>query len=289
MRRAFIIFIILIAATFGVFFGFILNRNSMPIPVESRVCISCLGPDFGGAIMLSTPDNVLTIIDPGPEETANMVVKYVRAVHAKSIDVVVTNPTPARCGALPAILDAFSIRRIIHGEKPISSFSLRHVMSQKTECDFRDVVVGSGDEIDASSNVKIQILGPPKGLMPYEKPSSDNNALVLRIVYKERSFLIASDIGPEGEACLVKQGCDIESDGFILARYAQYGSNSLELLSTVRPAYLIVPCNSWQIRPNPGILKKIDKKNSGAVVYRTDKDGTIHVFTDGHRILVQAH
>lgn len=287
MRKSFIIATILIAVALGIIFGYILNRNSMPIPAESRVCISCLGPDFGGAIMLSAPDNVLTIIDPGPEETADMVVKYARAIHPKIIDVVITNPTPARCGALPAILDAFSIRRIIHGEKPVSSYALRKVLSQKTECDFRDVAVGGGDEIDASGYVKIQVLGPPRGLLPYETPSSDNNALVLRIVCGERSFLAASDIGPAGEAYLVKKGCVVESDMFVVARYAQYGSNSLELLSTIRPIYLVVPCNSWQTKPSPTILKKIDKKYSGAYVYRTDNDGIIHMFTDGHRIVVQ--
>jgi competence protein ComEC len=71
----------------------------------------------------------------------------------------------------------------------------------------------------------------------------------------------------------------------VVPRHARFGGTSLELLSRARPEICVVMAGRDD-RPSRTVLRRIDPAKTGAALYRTDRDGTIEIVTNGRAIAV---
>lgn len=291
MRKTVLIIVILLPAVAGTFFAIYLkNREASQRPQGPVVSVTFLDTQHGAGVIVKTPEGKFAVIDPGPADNAQDLINHLRWMGAKTIDVIITNPTRARVGALADLLESFSVRRIMHGpglpDNKTWLDAIRDVESRQV----RDQVVKGGDNIAISRSTSLAVLSPPAGLVPGVGRDSDDNSLVLQVRFGDMRILLGSDIREAAEAYLISQNSgSLESDIMLLARAGRADSNSLEFISRVRPAYCIVSCGSHLGSPSPTVLRRIDRKNSGAYLYRTDKDGTIEIASDGCRISVDTH
>jgi beta-lactamase superfamily II metal-dependent hydrolase len=96
-----------------------------------------------------------------------------------------------------------------------------------------------------------------------------------------------SDANAEDEGYLIRSGQDLASDVLVIGRNGRLGRTSLELLFAVKPRHCIVLAGSGANRPSRGLLERIDGKNTGANVYRTDIHGIIKMISDGNVVTVE--
>lgn len=286
MRKFVLILIILAAAAAGIYIGYVksLNRNSIPNgPVLN---VSFLDDRLGCAVLIKTPEGKWTLIDPGSSATSDELSRYLHDSGIESFGVIITNPYRDHCGALPALLESFKVTSLVYSGKLCRSHEWTDALKEIEKRGIASRIVVGGDTLQLSKSIQVSILGPAPGLTEGEPTSSDNNCMVVQISYGLKRILLASDIKTEAEAYLIKSVPNLDSDVLMLARNGGYGSNSLELMSQVKPAVCVISCGGRFGRPSPSVLKRIDTKNSGADIYRTDKDGTIDIITDGHKIIV---
>lgn len=284
MRKFFPVAMIILALVIGGYLGYI-NENKSQLPSGPSLSVIFLNERLGNGIVVKTPEGKITVIDPGAQRTASMLSKYLRAINAKSLSLILSNPSSKHIGAVSELLNDFPIDRIMFGESTQESSSWNGTREIVRNKNIGQVVLSAGDNLKLSKSTNLEILSPPKGLLKGIDYSSDNNSLIIRMSYRGKRFLLTSDIRTQAEAHLIQSRIDSSSDVLVVPNHGQRGSTSLELLSVVRPEYCVIISNDL-IRPSSSILRRLDPKNTGAQLYRTDKDGIIEIVTNGQKTIV---
>ena len=279
--------IILVAAVIAA--GFYIGRARFVRevkPVGPVLTIACLDATLGNAIVVKTPENYFMVVDPGPANTAGALVRYLEDAGAKSLVILLSKSSSDHTGAISSLLDSFTVSKIIHGEYKAKSSLVRRTLTSVIGKGAIERISSAGDVFNISPTTKLEVLSPPKGLLKKTGGHSDNNSLVTRIHFGGKRFLLASDIRLEAEANLIQSGVDLRSSVLVVPRHGRYGGTSLELLSVVRPEAYVVLLDRSSNRASRAVLERIDTRNTGAAVYRTDLDGNIEMITDGRSIKV---
>jgi competence protein ComEC len=256
-------------------------------PTGPVLTITFLDAKTGGGIVVQTPDNELAVIDPGPESTASDLASYLEDQGAQSITAIVTSPSPERAGALKALLESFKIKRLVRGEMDSHSRLWTDTIEQARSRGVPELVLSAGDSIGVSRKVRLGVLSPPRGLIKQTDAGSPSNSLVARISFGNVRLLLCSDAGTQTEGHLISSKADMQSDALVVGRHGGSEATSLEFISFVRPRYFIVTAGGRLGRPSRAVLSRIDARNTGAEVYRTDREGRIALITDGRTIAVE--
>lgn len=108
--------------------------------------------------------------------------------------------------------------------------------------------------------------------------NDDSNAASLSVIFRTEklSVLATGDMNTEAEACLTRRYNISNMDVFIAGHHGSKYSTGENLLRSAKPEIVIISVgkNSYG-HPARRILKRLEA--IGAVVYRTDKDGTITI------------
>jgi competence protein ComEC len=136
--------------------------------------------------------------------------------------------------------------------------------------------------------VKVTFLNPPgtEGLqrMRRNRMWVNNSSLVVRLQFKNVSFLLPGDIGQEVEYRIMREGYSLKSDLLKIPHHGSASSSSPDFLERVNPAYAVLTVGERNIGhlPNPEVMKRY--RLMGSKIFRTDRDGAITVTTDGEQI-----
>lgn len=286
MRKVFTVAIILLSLLLGVYLGY--NHNNRQVmPEGSSLSVSFLTRNLGNAIIIKTPEGKTIVIDPGSRRTESDLIKYLRSIHAKSIAVMITNAASTHTGSVQDLIDDYPVTTILRGENTNKSKIWVDIQDHVKEKSIPQIMLSGGDTVKLSQSTSIEVLSPPKGLLKNIDYSTDNNSLIIRMSYRGKRFLITSDIRTQAESALIQSGVDSSSDFLVVPHHGLRGSASLELLSVVRPEYCII--QSGNSRPNSSVLRRLDPRNTGAALYRTDEDGIIEILTNGHTTVVNTN
>jgi competence protein ComEC len=128
-----------------------------------------------------------------------------------------------------------------------------------------------------AGNVKIEFLNHSKTSF-----DTNDNSLVMKISYGERSFLFSGDIGEKAEKTIASGA--IEADVLKAPHHGSKYSSSAGFLSAVRPSVVVVSAgrlNSFGF-PHAEALERYEA--AGAEVMRTDTMGAVIIETDGNSL-----
>jgi competence protein ComEC len=123
--------------------------------------------------------------------------------------------------------------------------------------------------------------------LPDHDPSADapnNDSLVLRVSYGQRSFLFTGDIERRVERQLAESGALAPTDVLKAAHHGSKTSSTEPFLDRVRPAFAVISLgfeNQFRF-PNREVLDRLGHVH--ATVLRTDRDGLVSILSDGRRI-----
>ncbi len=129
--------------------------------------------------------------------------------------------------------------------------------------------------------VAVEILSPSVETVQL---SENNNSLVLRITFGERSFLFTGDIEKETEEVLLKDPASLKCDLIKVPHHGSRSSSSEKFVEASGAKTAVIPVGRDSIfgHPHPEITGRWTL--SGAIVMTTGGNGTITVITDGHNI-----
>lgn len=288
MRKVLPIILVLVVLC-GAFYAWRTRQARAKIGPEGPVLtVTFLEAKLGGGVVVHTPDGALAIIDPGPESTGKELASYLEDQNARDATVVLTNPSAQRTGALQSLLESLVVKRIIRGEMDTGAGALGSALDDARGRSIPELVLSASDGVGLSKKARIEVLSPPKGLIKDTDRGSESNSLVATITFGRIRFLLASDADIATEGHLIKSGADLTSDVLAVGRHGDDRATSLEFVSFVRPRYLVVSSGGALGRPNRAVLSRIGTRNTGAEVYRTDREGRVAVITDGRTIAVES-
>lgn len=145
-------------------------------------------------------------------------------------------------------------------------------------------MVGAGDVIKVGGAL-IDVVWP-RPVQSARSLSRNNDSLVLRVRFGEKSFLFTGDIEKEAEAALVKTKIGLNADVLKVPHHGSKTSSTEQFVAAARPALAIISVGRHSIfgHPHKEVVERW--KASGAQVMTAGEKGTISVVTDGRNLNV---
>jgi competence protein ComEC len=194
--------------------------------------------------------------------------------------VAITHGHSDHIGGMIAVLRNFQPKELWVGLLPPSQ-ALENVIATAQALGIKIVRHWEGDEFDLGG-ATVHVLFPPSDLVPGSKPEN-NDSMVLQVSYRNSSVLLEGDAQKQVE----RRVAALHHPSANLLRVGHHGSanaTTAELVASVRPEYAVISVgtgNPYGL-PRSEILARL--AGAGTRVYRTDVEGAITFYLDGHSV-----
>jgi len=220
-------------------------------------------------------------VDPGEEAVS----PYLWSRGFQKLDVVaLTHAHQDHAGGLLAILENFQVGRVWIGREVSSRALLRlEELAREQKIPIEHELRGKTIHWDG---VEGDFLWPE--IAPEEvAPSAKNNdSLVVHLQFGSRSILLPGDAEKQVEREILSENSAkaMHSDVLKIGHHGSKNSTMTEFLAAVQPRFGIISVGEDNPygHPSPELLERLE--NAGMRVFRTDRDGAVHVLTDGTRL-----
>ena len=254
---------------------------------DSLLVVSPLGKtlliDGGGAFGGFPGREEHNGIDPGEEAVS----PYLWSRGIQKLDVVaLTHAHQDHIGGLTAILENFRVGTLWIGRE-VKSRALANLEKLARERNIPIVHEMHGKPF-SWDGVEAEMLWPE--IPPQEVgPSPQNNdSLVLHMQYGERSMMLPGDAEKQVESSILADNGEpaLRADILKAGHHGSKNSTTPAFLAAMHPSVAVISAGEDNPygHPNQELLERLE--NEGVRILRTDRDGAVHVLTDGEDIEV---
>lgn len=240
---------------------------------ESKLNILFL--DVGQAdciLILNKGKSVL--IDAGNSNDGEFIVNGIKALGIKKIDYVIgTHVHEDHIGGMSYIVDSFEIGDFyLPYNTTTTTTYYKKLLTSLTEKEESILEICVGDKFNIGE-VNFEAMAVDNS----ELENTNNTSIVLEMNYGSQKYLFMGDAETEVEEARNWNDVDVLKVG----HHGSNTSTSQEFLNQVAPEISIISVgegNSYEL-PKNKIINRLEK--IGTTLYRTDKDGTIQLISDG--------
>lgn len=269
-----IIFMILAGA-------FELFQGTVAITPSEDLKVHFLDVGQGDSIFIELPTNETILIDASIKDASNKIINYLREENVSKIDYVfATHPHSDHIGGMSAVIKAFDIGQIYMPKAVTTTKTYENLLLTIKDKNLKIKTAKAGNTIIDTDDLKLVVLAPNQD--SYE--SLNNYSIVLKLTYKEKSFLFMGDAETLSEKEITG---DIQADVLKVGHHGSRTSTSQAFLNKVNPSYAVISVglNNDYKHPHQEVIDRLEKKN--IKIYRTDQNGDIMFTTDGYNIDVK--
>ena len=242
----------------------------------------------GHAVLIQTPGGAQMLVDGGPNPTRlRRAVGDALPFWDRSLDlVIVTQPKNAAISALPALLDRYDVSLAITNGQSADTDNYRALAESWQNHGIPVQAVTAGYRVQTGDGVLVEILNPQT--QPDADTDIEDAGIVIRLQYKDASFLLTPDLTEDAEESLLDAGWYVGSTVLELPTRGSDKANSERFLHATQPqaAVVAVEAGNRAGLPDAVVLERLGAVSDGPV-YRTDEHGTIEMVTDGHTLRVR--
>jgi competence protein ComEC len=134
--------------------------------------------------------------------------------------------------------------------------------------------------------VEAQLLWPeipPEEVGPSPK---NNDSLVLRLKYGDRTLMLPGDAEKQAESAVLDENSEatLRADVLKVGHHGSKNSTMPRFLAAVNPQVAVISAGEDNPygHPNPELLERLTA--AGVRILRTDREGAVHVLTDGKKL-----
>ena len=245
----------------------------------------------GDSVLIVTPGGKQVLVDGGPEaESGTRALAGPLSPRDRSLDIVVlTHLDSDHSRGLLEVLDRYRVGKVLAGVEHPSETMYGRWRDMLERRQVESLPVRSGYLVELEPGISLEVLNPPP--LPFDGAPSDqnNNAVVLRLIHDQISFLLTSDVEAEAENYLVRQSPILKSTVLKVPHHGSRTSTTAPFLQEVQPALAVIsagPDNRFG-HPHPEVVARLESTLGPRAIYRTDQDGTIEFISDGRKLWVR--
>lgn len=264
--------------------GFLLICNFIAFSIVLKLSSNDLEVVFldvgeGDSIFITTPYNYQIIIDGGPDNLlAEKIAEYMPFADRDIDLMILTHPDKDHFYGLIEILERYRVSNILWTGEEKESSQFREWLETAKKEDTNIFILNKGDNLyTPKCNFKV--------LNSYNDNSNSNdNSIVLKLVFEDNEFLFTGDISSRIEENLLD--FDLESDVLKISHHGSKYSTSSNFLKKVSPDIAVIQVgeNSYG-HPSEEVLTRL--LNFGIKVLRTDKNNDIKILSNGENLVIK--
>ena len=258
---------------------------------DGRLHVTVLDIGQGDAILIEAPDGSTALVDAGvdPDLTLRRIGQFL-PFHDRHLDVVVlSHPHQDHLGGLEEVLRRYAVGAFVDGGRPAETVPHRRVLEAvRREPGARLVEAEAGETILVGP-VSLEVLYPTAedAAMPPLEDDVNNTSIVIRLRYGRFTMLLTGDAEAPVESLLLERGVLGPVDVLKVGHHGSESSSTPAFLAALHPAVAVISDgedNDYG-HPHASTLDHL-AEIPGLRLFRTDRDGSIEVTTDGASIWV---
>jgi len=219
-----------------------------------------------------------TLIDGGNDSDGDDLVKYIKSQNISRIDTVIATHLHAdHIGGLDDVIDSFDIGTVYMPDTINSSKQVEELLEAMGRKNLNYEVPEMGEKFNNGlANYEVMAINNAANDL-------NNSSIVIQMDYLEQKYLFMGDSEKEVEDSR-------EWNEVNVLKVGHHGSNtssSERFLNQIRPeiAIISVGLNNKYNHPSTEVLNRFENLNT--IIYRTDKDGSLLLESDGKQNVIK--
>lgn len=238
----------------------------------------------GDASLVVTPEGSV-LIDAGLSESEETLYHTIRKTGNTLSYLVITHPHDDHIGGAAYILERMDVETIVL-PKDTSDIAEYEKFLLAVEAEGAEILYADASLTFTLGEAVFTCLAPFT-----DTGDLNENSAIIRLDYGRFSALFTGDAGEESEELQMerygsRRGGMLDVDILQVGHHGSAGSSTDAYLAAVTPYYAVISCgedNSYG-HPAPDALERLTE--AGAVILRTDEDGTVVLSVDAESITV---
>ncbi len=239
----------------------------------------------GDAILVQTPAGKHILVDSGPDPEAKKLLRYMEGLAVDSIDLAVnTHAHSDHIAGLPAVLRKMKVGTVLDPGLAHTSGVYERMVGALEKAGVKVRVARRGRRIRVEEEVELEVLGPEDPLIEGSRSDLNSNSVVLRLRYRDVSFLLTGDSEEDTETRLLREPGSLRSTVLKVAHHGSAYATHDAFIDKVRPRLAVISCarrNKYG-HPAPETVERLRRR--GIPVRVTARHGTVVVATDGRKL-----
>ena len=232
-----------------------------------------------GDCILISKNNEHVLIDAGNNEDGPLLVEYFKELGIKKFKYVIgTHAHEDHIGGIDNVINNFELGHYYMPDVITTTKTFEDVLDALLAKKKAFETPNIGDKFKLSdTEFEVLYLGD-------DKSDLNNTSIVLKLTYKNTTYLFMGDATSTVERILINEGKDLKSDVLKVGHHGSQYSSTAAFLKQVSPRYAVIQVgqdNDYG-HPKQVTMDKLEKLKT--LTYRTDKHGTIILTSDGDNI-----